>query len=215
MKKYLSLMLVMCVLVASAQEGNQAVVQSHYLLSQFSQGKVYMKGGQTNAVKLNYNGITNEMVFENNGTYLAIANPEMVDSVVIDGRVFMPVEKKFYEMLTHTPHALYREFSCSIKEPELSNGYGTAAPTAAANDLRGIYKRDMAYQPNLPADIKIIAKQTWWIKTNDGFRKFTTEQQLKKLFPDKKDKISEWVKNNNTSFSKQEDLASLVQQIDQ
>ena len=215
MKMYLSLILVMHVLVASAQEGNQAVVQSHYLLSQFTPGKVHMKSGQANPLKLNYNGITNEMVFEYNGTYLAIANPEQVDSVVIDGRVFMPVEKKFYEMLTHTPHALYREFSCSIKEPELSNGYGAAAPTAAANDLRGIYKRDMAYQPNLPADIKIVAKQTWWIKTNDGFRKFTNEQQLRKLFPDKKDKISEWVKNNDTNFSKPDDLADLVKQIDQ
>jgi hypothetical protein len=211
MKRVLSVILLLNVLVVSAQDD----LTAHLLFKKLSEGKVYMKEGKVNTLPLNYNGLTNEMVFLHEGRYLAIANPEMVDSVVISERTFIPVENKFYEMLTHTQHPLYREFTCSVKEPERSNGYGTVAPSAAANDMRGLWKRDMAYQPNLPADIKIVTKQTWWIKTNDGFRKFSNEQQLKKLFPDKKDQITIWTKNNNTDFSKPDDLASLVKQIDQ
>lgn len=215
MKRIFCAILLLNVLVASAQDDNKNVVSSHYLLVQFFEGKVYMNGGHVNTVPLNYNALTSEMVFMHNGQYLAIANPENVDSVVINGRMFIPVEHKFYEMLTRTPHPLYREYTCAIKEPENSNGYGTVAPSASTTDnMRGLWKRDAAYQPNLPADIKIVAKQVYWIKTNDGFRKFSNEQQLKKLFPDKKDQITIWTKNNSTNFSKPEDLALLVQQID-
>jgi hypothetical protein len=213
MKSSLIMLLLLYALALSAQDVSQH--SEHYLFDKFYEGKVYVKGAKVNTVPLNYNALTTEMIFEKSGKPLAIANTESVDSVVINGRLFVPVEDKFYEILTHTPHALYREYTCTVKPPETNTGYGTTT-TTAATALRGVYgQNNLYYQLVLPSDYKVYARQTFWIKTSEGFRRFSNEQQLKKLFPEKKDQISEWVKKNNTSFSKQEDLALLVKQIDQ
>ena len=45
------------------------------------------------------------------------------------------------------------------------------------------------------------------------FFKIKNEQQLNKLFPDKKEVIRNWVKNNKTNFSSNEDVALLIEQI--
>lgn len=211
MKRYFFVLLMLHAVLASAQDDNQPV--THYLLNQFYPGKVYMKAGEPSAVSLNYNALTNEMVFDNNGKYMAIANPEMVDSVVINGRVFIPADNKFYEMLTHTPNPLCREYTCTIKSGEVTNGYGAVTNASAITSVKGI-SQSIMYNLVLPPEYKVTAKRTWWIKTGNGFRKVSNEQQLKKLFPDKKDQISEWVKKNNTNFSEQADMVLLVQQID-
>jgi len=204
-------------LLATAQNADQPGAVNHYIFSQFTEGKVFFKGGGTNASKLNYNALTNEMCFDNKGQILAMANPENIDSVVINDRVFIfiPAENKFYERLTLTPHPFYREYSCYVEQPGANTGYGMKSNTTAATYIRGIYGPNTAYQTKLPEALTITAKQIWWIKTDKGLQQFTTEQQLKKIFPDKKDVISDWTKKNKTRFSKQEDVVSLVQQIDQ
>ncbi|MGD0343322.1 MAG: hypothetical protein ABSA76_16605 [Bacteroidales bacterium] len=60
--------------IASSQEQEKEI--SHYIFPSFTKGKILLKTGLTQEVMLNYNSITEEMVFEANGTRLALANPE-------------------------------------------------------------------------------------------------------------------------------------------
>ena len=78
---------------------NEKHILSHYLFPEFIQGEVRLKSGTITGSRLNYNALTEEMIFESNGKYLAIAKPESVDTIYIQGRKFIPEGKIFYEIL--------------------------------------------------------------------------------------------------------------------
>ncbi len=58
-----------------------------------------MKGGKTNTATMNYNTVTEKMVFISNDKYYDLTNPETVDTVILNGCKFVPVGKSFYEVL--------------------------------------------------------------------------------------------------------------------
>ena len=74
---------------AAAQSADRRIKLVHYLLDSFTNGKVRLKSGETSEQSLNYNLITKEMIFEKDGKYLAIADPEQVDTVYIKQRKFV------------------------------------------------------------------------------------------------------------------------------
>src|ERR1700712_323238 len=103
----------------------QAVALSHYVFPAFSSGKVLQKNGQFSDAVLNYNVLSGEIIFESGpGKYLALANPELADTVFILDRKFIPVGSKFYELLTASAYPLFLEYTCTVKEPGSDIGYG-------------------------------------------------------------------------------------------
>ncbi len=71
---------------------------------------VKMKSGETSNQVLNYNILTNEMIFNNAEKYLAIASPENVDTIYINNRKFIPLNNKFYEVLVNLHMPLQMRF---------------------------------------------------------------------------------------------------------
>ncbi len=76
---------------SNGQHLNREVKLSHYAFEDFTPGMVKLKGGKTYSKLLNYNILTNEMIFENEGKFLAIANPENVDTVLMQHKNPPPV----------------------------------------------------------------------------------------------------------------------------
>lgn len=196
-----------------AKAQRQAVPVSHYLFQNFSNGAVQEKSGGTTTQMLNYNVLTGEMIFDAGGKYLAIAHPENVDTVFIEGRKFIPVNSCFYECLTGSEEPLLIEFTCSIREPGTPTGFGTTTTTASVASLSTLIKTGGAYELKLPDDFKIIQAHNYWIKKGSQYYKVNTAAQLAKLYPAKKGAINEWIKKNNTRFSKPDEVSLLVQQI--
>ncbi len=88
-------------MLSAATHIDQTVKLVQYVFNEFSPGTVKVKSGETYNQVLNYNILTNEMIFDNDGKYLAIANPENVDTVYISERKFIPLNNKFYEVLVN------------------------------------------------------------------------------------------------------------------
>lgn len=63
---------------------------------------------------LNYNSITQEMIFLQNGAYLALGQLENIDTVYIAVRKFTPVKDVFYEVATETPVPLLINHKCKV-----------------------------------------------------------------------------------------------------
>ncbi|MFT3702892.1 MAG: hypothetical protein QM802_11000 [Agriterribacter sp.] len=200
-------------LSVNAQLNNEPVKLAHYVLDSFAAGKVLLKSGVTSNQQLNYNLVTNEMIFNNKGTYLAIANPENVDTVFMAGRRFIPVGNSFYEFLGGTANPLFVEHTCTIKEEGTPTGFGNTT-TTAATPLRSLMKDNLAYQLKLPDGYEVIPKHTYYIYKNGQYNKVNNEQQWIHLFPAKKDAIKTFVKNSNISFSKQADLLLLLKTLE-
>ena len=82
---------------------------------------------------MNYNLITKEMIFEQGGKYLAIAQPENIDTVFINQRKFVPVDNAFYEYLAGSAYPLFAEYTCKVKEPGAQTGFGKSNTTASVS----------------------------------------------------------------------------------
>lgn len=184
----------------------------HYALDSFTTGTVKVKAGNVYSQRLNYNLVTNEMIFEQGGNYMAIAQPENVDTVIVGGRRFIPVGNAFYEFLGGAAYPLFVEHACTIKEQGASTGFGNTN-TSATTSIKSVLNDAGAYKLKLPDEFEVIPTHTFYVRKNGEYHKIKNEQQIMKLFPDKKSSIKEWVKTNHTNFSKQEDVMLLVQHI--
>jgi hypothetical protein len=199
-------------LSAGAQPNAKLVKLDHYVMDSFASGIVKQKSGQVTNQVLNYNLITKEMIFEQGGQYLAIAQPENIDTVFINQRKFVPVENAFYEYLTGSAYPLFAEYTCKVKEPGAQTGFGKSNTTASVS-MQSLIRDGGAYGLKLPDEFEVIPGHSLYIRKEGKFFKIKNEQQLIKLFPGKKEMIRDWIKNNKTNFSRNEDVVSLVQQI--
>ncbi len=205
--------LLLNVLSASAQTNDKPVKLVHYALDSFTNAKVQLKSGKVYSELMNYNLVTKEMIFEQNGKYLAIAHPEEVDTIYLDRQKFIPVGNGFYEWLTGSTYPLFKEYTCTVKEPGANTGFGTTSTTAAATAVKALLKDGGAYALKLPDDYQVVAGHSFYVRKNGRYHKVSNEQQIIKLFPEKKQILKDWIKNHNNSFSKEADLILLIQQI--
>ena len=60
----------------------KALEITHYLFPEFAKGTVLMKNGIKNDASLNYNSLTEEMIFENNGKKLAVSQLDKIEKII-------------------------------------------------------------------------------------------------------------------------------------
>ena len=180
MIKYLIILNILFTANAYAQQSDTAIKLSHYVFNKFTQGTVKMKSGETSNQVLNYNILTNEMIFNNAGKYLAIASPENVDTVYINDRKFIPLNNKFYEVLVNSGMPLFLEFTATISEPGISTGYGGTSTTTAATSFQSLINTGGAYQLKLPDGYIVKPGYAYWIMKDGKLKKATNAKQLNK-----------------------------------
>jgi len=183
---------------------------SHYLFPEFITGKVKMTSGSVKVLKLNYNSLTEEMIFQNNGTNLAIANPELVDTIYILDRKFVQVKKIFYELLENLPVPLFIRHLCTVTPPGQITAYGGTSQTAAISSTSAIYSSTGVYEMELPDDYTISPYSEYLLKKDNIYSKIYNVNQVIKCFPEKEDAIKKFVKKNNISFKREEDIRTLI-----
>lgn len=210
--KFLSIILLFEVLFANAQTNDKPVKLIHYALDSFTTATIRLKSGKVYRQVINYNLVTKEMIFETNGRYLAIAEPDAVDTIYVEQRRFVPVGKAFYEWLSGSVYPLFIEYACTIKEPGANTGFGNTSTTAAVA-MKSLLKDGGAYSLRLPDDYEVVPKNFLYIRKDGKYHKVSNDQQLLKLFPGKRAFIKDWIKENKTDFSSASDMKSLVQQL--
>ena len=215
MRNLICLCILMFLGMRSIAQDTTGTTIAHYLFDKFEKGKVFLKDGSTQDVDLNYNTLTAEMVFDKGGgQYLAMAEPEKVDSVVILKRVFVPGDKKFYELLCRCSSPLLEEHRSTIREEGASVGYGMTSNTTATHSLRSLIQSGGAYNLKLPDGVQVIPKREHLILSGGQYRSANSARQLNNIFPAKKEFINHWVKDHHTDFSNNDDLVALIQAID-
>ena len=198
-----------------AQQMNKPVAILHYVFDTFQSGKVQMKSGEVFERRMNYNTITGEMIFEDNGKYLAIKEPLKVDTVFLAGRKFIPEDKVFYELLLNAKYPLFQEFTAKLNEPGASIGYGNASATTNAVSINLLRRNGQAYEMKLPDDYQVVPGTNFWILKGGKYYKASNSKQLIAVFPGRKEWINEFIKTNKTDFLKRSDVLLLVQQLQQ
>ena len=156
----------------------------HYIFPTFNKGLVVMKGGNTKQSVLNYNTITQEMIFEQYGKRLALDKLETIDTVIIQDRKFIPKGKVFYELAILAPISLFIEHKSDITSEGKSIGYGTKKQTTSSTSFSKLIAANGLYSLKLPDDYYITNTSINWIQKNESMIKFVTKRQFLKIFPE-------------------------------
>lgn len=172
-----------------------------------------MKTGVTTDALLNYNALTEEMIFENNGVRLAVAQIEKIDTIIINNRKFFPVNGKFFELLCHSKYDLYAEHKCTIKDPGKPSGYGGSSQTSATSTYSSYFSGNRVYDMKLPESVETNPYTICWLKKDGTLIKFMSLRQLSKFFEEKSSQFKTYVKENDVSYNDQKSLIGLIRYL--
>lgn len=192
------------------------VIISHYLFPQFTEGTILMKDGKINTLSLNFNSLTEEMVFKASSKVMAIVKGEieLVDTVYINDRRFAVVNDKFMELLYNGGIELYAEHKCSVISPGKPGPYGTTSQTSSTATISSLYAGGTVYSLTLPEGYATRPYTYYWIKKNGELTKFTNIKQLQKFYAGKKEQYKAYTKENSVKFENQESIAKMVKYME-
>jgi hypothetical protein len=214
MKKVI--LLVFCLLYSSLGFTQVKVVEvSHYLLPEFTKGFVLMKSGIRNEVFLNYNTITEEMIFDNKGVKLAMTQLDLIDTVFIEGRRFILFDSKFVEDIYLGKSGLYVEHKCSITDPGKPAAYGGTSRTSATTSYSSYFANGQLYQMKLPEGLETRPYMEYWLKKNGKAIKFLNIRQLSKMFEeDKSGLFKDYVRKHQVKYTDLESIIDLIKYME-
>ena len=165
------ILLLIC-LIATTTHAQKRFEISHYLFPQFTAGNVLMKDGTLNPAMLNYNAITKEIVFQQNGQVLALADPalSLTDTVLISDRKLVPFDDEFAEVILNGDVKLLALLRCSVIPP------GNPAPFGVPHRYHLSTRSQVGwgqhiYDLELPEDYKIETNYMYRIDTGSGWKK--------------------------------------------
>lgn len=192
-----------------AQNGN-AKQLTQYLFSNFIEGSVLQKSGTVTKTMLNYNTLTQEMIFQQGSQNLALDKIWEIDTVFIKNKKFVPGDNLFYEVATNTPVALYIQHESEIIPPGNETGFGKSQ-TAAITNVSDLKSSGKAYALSLPDEYSFKDKTIYLLKKDANFITIKNLKDIKAVFAGEETLIDDYVKKNKVSFKKDEDVIKLIQ----
>ncbi|QRX63979.1 hypothetical protein JS578_01570 [Dysgonomonadaceae bacterium zrk40] len=172
-----------------------------------------MKDGTLNAAMLNYNAITEEIVFQQNGQVLALADPALsqTDTVFISDRKLVPFEDEFAELILNGEVKLLALLRCSVIPPGNPAPFGGTSQISSVDKISRWGANNTFYDLNLPEDFKIETSYMYRIDNGSGWKKVNSMKQLRKFYKKSRDRFDQYVSEQEIQFDDPTQIAALVQ----
>jgi len=187
-----------------------------YLFPEFTTGTVLMKSGVRSEFELNYNTVTEEMLFEDRGQTLAIGYTEqlLIDTIIIQDRRFVLLNNKFVELLYQSNYVLFAENNCRILDRGKPTAFGGTSQTSAASAWGTIKSSGGIHELNLPEYYELKPYSEYWLRKNGILKKFSNFNELFKLNSGKKGAIRKFIKENSIEFEDRNDIVKLIKYLE-
>jgi hypothetical protein len=183
---------------------------SHYVLPAFVKGTVKMKDGRVEVAMMDYNKLTEEMIFDKDGTRLALDSLEKIDTVYLDEHTFVPHEKVFYELLVKGRVSLFEQSKCNLLAAGNSAGYGGTTEAGVSRSVSTFSNSGRAYMMHLPRDFHVTDASQFWVRKSGNYYKANNASQIIKVFPDKSKEIRQFIKTHNLDLKNPVDVVKLI-----
>ena len=170
-----------------------------------------MKNGSRSGALLNYNTVTEKFVFSKNGELYDMMNTELIDTVYLDNRKFVPVGKIFHEVLVEAPISLYIQHRSSLMSPGAPAGYGGTSQVSNTKSYSSIEMETGRYNLNLPSDFTVRPDPVYWTRQGKEYESFVNEKQFLKIFPGREEELKTYIKQNKIKFDR---ISSVIKLID-
>lgn len=188
---------------------------SPFLFPEFSKATVLQKGGGVAEAMMDYNVITQEMMFAQEGKNLVLDDVSKIDTVYINSRRFVPVKDAFYERLTNTPVSLYVQHKSTAVNSSNAEGAGNnnaIGGFVGAKQVKGSSKLDK-YAMQLPAGFALRAENVFYLQKDGPFFPATDAKKIAKAFPGKEEQVAAYIKENNLNLADQAGLIKLTEYL--
>lgn len=222
-KSHFIILIIVCFSISLSAQKNEIVNSkftnsSQFLFNEFIEGDIYFKDGNTSLADLNYNIFFQEILFMKNEQSLVLNMLNDINSIKFDSIEFMILNGKIYEsIIISNTHNVIK--SRKIDHGSASNtegAYGGSTETSATEDWKYMVEKasGVTYYPNVhnedDKEFKMITR--YFILKNDKIYSLT-KKKLYKLFPEKGEKIKNYIKNNKLSLSVDNDIIELFNNI--
>jgi hypothetical protein len=187
-----------------------ARVLSQYLFPGFSNGTVRFKTGPARDAMMNYNMLSEKMVFEKGGKYFDLVSTETIDTVYLRNRKFIPSDKVFLEVVLSGKIPFFIQHRADLMSPGKQAGYGGTSQTSATTSITTLQTTGGIYNLKLPDDYTVKASPIYWILVKGNMGKFLNERQFLKILRENQIEIKKFIKENKISFDKRDDLIRLI-----
>jgi hypothetical protein len=180
-----------------------------FLFPEFSASRIKMKAGKDLNLILNYNLITEKMVFFQKEQVYDMLNQINVDTIFISGNRFIPYESIFYEVYPGVPYSFFIQHRGRILSPPKPAAYGGTSELSSSTYMSRIELGSQVYNAKLEGDLRVKYDPVYWARINNQMISFTSEKQYLKLFPGKEEVLKQFIKKNRLKFEKQDNLLKL------
>jgi hypothetical protein len=194
-----------------AGQNDQRNKLPQYLFPDFSPGIVIKKNGVTQKYELNYNTVTQKMVFVQEYDLFDMTGTESIDTIVIEGRKFVPVDEVFFEVLVVAPVSLLLQHRSDLIPVGSPAGYGSTSQTSAIDNYVGISTRSGTLNLKIPDKHEIREAPTYWVVDVSNRVSFINRNQFLKAFAPDREKLEVFIKKNKVRFENPSDVADLIE----
>ena len=101
-------------LMTEAQTGKMENLPN-LVLPKFKEGTVILKTGASYKAVMNYEMLDQQMLVVNNGQFFLVRDKQLVDTIIIGDRKFIPVEVGYNEVLASGKVSLFLEHKCILE----------------------------------------------------------------------------------------------------
>jgi hypothetical protein len=185
-------------------------VSPQFLFPAFDKGIVRMKNGLRQSMQLNYNTVSEKIVYEKDNEIYDLINIGMIDAVLIHDQLFVPVGKIFHEALLIAPIPLLVQYKGEIMAPGKDVGYGLKSHLSSVETLTSVKLSMGYYNLKLPVDYSIKIEKVYLTGRNGSSNRFVNEKQFLKIFPDKEPELKSFIKRNRIKFDRSTDVKTLL-----
>lgn len=181
-----------------------------FLLPELHSASILFKDGSSIKARMNYNILSEKMIFEKDGKVLDLINTEKVDTISLQGKKYVPLEKIFIEVFDGSAIPLYTQYKGDLVPPGKPSGYGGTSQTSSIESIATLYGGAQSYNLKLPSDYTVKLTIINWIRFDGKMEKFISERQLLKIFKSKETEIKKFIKSNNTDLNNRTDIVKLL-----
>jgi hypothetical protein len=191
-----------------AKEGPNA----QYLYENFIMSEVKMKNGQALNASMNYNIVTEKMVFIRDDQYYDLITNN-VDTVRLGSQIFIPAGNVCYELLIPDSISLYARHTGRLLDKGSPAGYGGTSQVSASSYQSTIDLSTGTH--NLPLPSRYYVEETTEFRLRNGaeWLSFNNEKEFLKLFPEKNAKLKDFIRQNKLKVSRTDHMILIIEYL--
>jgi hypothetical protein len=183
----------------------------YYLMPSFGQGMIYFRGQGPAQGQLNICAVDNTLRYiDDDGTELAAASVDNILKVRIDTVTFIRHQDSFvrlYPVSDDAGIAVRRDVR--ILKDARQGAFGTTSQTSSIKEYGTLYTEGVAVALNQNRKYPYKVSETFFIYKDDSVL-LPTRNNLRKLFPAKKEEIEAYFKSNRSFPDDIGDASALI-----